>query len=368
LKQKQQQDITQKQKSEQRQYQAPKQLQDLAALLNQDLEQRMIQDMAQHPALVRDEEPDFPEDALREDPEGWNPDFAKPEDEWETGERMSGIPDEDQDLPDSALALERAAEEHCGNDLKCFGNALKAIHEFRLTGRLPDDADNWLADALASLERSYSEPEPPSPLPTFEVKVENGRVIAVVTANMADFIQVKRNIPGFKLGQKFLEQRRHRLLLLNGIGRHLLEDLQCDFFRQKDLKSALLALLPIPVTALARLGIPSPVKLDKSFVSRLGNLTVACPLGIFPLSLFWPGKAALVRLWVRAAQEAGCSGAKDVRAWIVERLSERGKTIIQSDKRTTFLKSLQTLEISDVRNALKALKRKPPYQKAISRL
>jgi hypothetical protein len=351
--------LKQIQKQGQNQYQKAKEFQDLTISSKQNLDQLIFQKLAQNPALEADEKPDLPGDEWQEDPEGWNPEFAKPEEEWETGENSEVASDRDQEAPDMALALEKIAEEYCGDDSASLNTALKAIHKFRITGRLPGKTDKWLADAFDRIRRSLEEPRSPSSQPTFEAKRVKGRVTVIVKVHNLDFIRINQDklVPGFSHASRFIEQRRNRLLLLNGISHHILENIQGDFFRQRDLKSALLALVPLPPKRIQDLGILSPVILSKEYLSRLGGLSVSCTLGVFPLSLFWQEKAALLRIWVQAAMSNEQKGNQLIQIWIRQKLQERQNLWFPSDIRHSLIAPLLNMTKNDIENAIKILKK-----------
>lgn len=343
-------------KTKQNLFQGPKQLQDVVISQVQTLNQHIMQELAQNPSLALEEDYISPAEEFDEDPEGWNPDFDRPADELETGDWQSQTETEDDDLPDVAEALERIAEEECGEDGKHLEKALECIDVYRATGEMPKDADKWLSDSLTEIKKRYSESQTPFSSPTFQVKVSGDRVTAILTHSLADRLKVNSSVKGFDArASKFIEQRRNRFLTLTGIAHNVLEEIQGDFFRQSNIKDALLALLPLPLDKIQRLDIHSPVKIDKTYLSKLGKLLVESDLGTFPLALFWPEQAAVVRMWVRSAQESGISKPSDILAWMKKEIEIRRNNLAPSDQRRELLAAVLEVNSDDVRNAIKEI-------------
>lgn len=343
-------------KTKQKHYQAPKQLQEVVISQVQTLNLQIMQELAQNPSLALEEDYISPDEEFDEDPEGWNPDFDKPEDELETGDWKSQVETEDDDLLDVAGALERTAEEKCGEDSKGLEKALECIDVYRATGKLPKDADKWLSASLTEIKKRYSESQTPFSAPTFQVKVVDDRVATMLTHSLADRLKVNSSVKGFDArATKFIEQRRNRFLTLTGIAHNILQEIQGDFFRQSNLKDALLTLLPLPLKKIQKLDIHSPVKIDKTYKSKLGNLLVESDLGTFSLALFWPEQAAVVRMWVRSAQELGISKPSDILVWMKKEIEIRRNKLATSDQRRELIDALLEVNSEDVRNAKKKI-------------
>jgi len=346
-------------------------------LADQELEELTFQELAKNPEIELLEATDLREGFVKEDPLGLDPGFTEPADEFEDGERIDLEGDNAFDI---AFALEKAAEERYGEDEDKLSGALQAIDEYVLTGRMPDQGDDWLRDTLVRLRKEYSglssEPRLSSTSPTIRVDVHDSKVVAVVNRSMADRVRVRAGVEKLsKRTQAFFQKRRERVLILNAIATHVLEDIQADFFLS-DLRSALLALIPLPITSspglpprspklleywkllesvVEKLGAGSHSRINKSRLIRLGQLSVSSQLGVFPLALFWPQKAALVRVWVRAAEESGCNTVKAIREWLLPKLQERAAAL--SGHRLELFKPLLNLTEDDIRNALKARNR-----------
>jgi hypothetical protein len=350
---------------------------DLAMLEDQELEELTFQELAKNPEIELSEETGLAETVVKEDPLGLDPGFMEAADEFEDGERID-FEDEPLDL---ALALEKAAEEHYGEDENSLAVALDAIDEYASTGRMPDEVDNWLRDTLVKLRKEYlglsSERKIYSTRPTFRVDVRDGKVVAVVTRSIVDLVRARSGVGKLSKGtQAFFQKRQERMLILNALATHVLEDIQADFFLRSDLRSALLALIPLPITSLfgkppgsrklleyrkplesvvAKLEADSRGRLSKSRLVRLGQLSVSSQLGVFPLVLFWPQKAALLRVWLQAADAAGSHNAKAMRIWLLKALQERASAL--SGRRLDLFKPLLSLNEDDIENALKARNR-----------
>jgi len=343
-------------KTKQNLFQGPKQLQDVDISQVQALNQHIMQELAQNPSLALEEDYISPDEDFDEDPEGWNPDFDRPADELETGDWQFQTEAVDDDLPDVAEALERIAEEKCGEDRERLGKALEYIDVYRATGEMPKDADRWLSDSLTEIKKTYSESQIPFSAPTFQVRVTDDRVAAMLTHSLADRLKVNSSVKGFDArATKFIEQRRNRFLTLTGIAHNVLEEIQGDFFRQSNLKNALLTLLPLPLEKIQKLDIHSPVKIDKTYQSKLGDLLVESDLGTFPLALFWPEPAAVVRMWVRFAQEQGISKPKGILTWMKREVEIRRDSLAPEDRRRELFDALLEVNSEDVRNAIKKI-------------
>lgn len=324
----------------------------------EQLNEVVINEVARNPELEFCEGPLFPEDSFREDPEGLNPAFVEPAEESEDGQgdEASDI-DEAVIGSDIALALEKVAEDHCGEDQQCLNAALYAIDKYRVTGRLTDDADDWLKDALRKLIKLFPSEGSRESLPTFRVEVKGDRVVAFLTSSLSDLVRIKPNVATLsERAKRFLEKKRARIMTLDTVASFILEDIQADFFRQPDLKTALLSLIPLPSKSLQSLDIGSEVTLTKSRLLRLGELAVSCRLGSFQLSLFWPQEAAVVRAWVQNAEAAGCDSVVIIHDWLLPRLQERASSL--SGERLSLFNPLLDVSKEDIRNALKALKKK----------
>lgn len=375
LRQKQNYDLHQHQKT--RLPQLARQVQELTCLPTHQLELKIEQALAQNQALYLDTEPSDLDEPVTEDEEGWNPDWSKPDDEWEDGRGPFGkdvaLGNEPFDL---ALALEQVVEswEDCtAQEIQC---ARKAIDDFRATGVLPQEADGRLKEALARL-RQMSHSFPGRALQAvFAVQVMRDRVVAAVVSSLADQIGVRDGVGKVSSSAKtFAAQLRQRRVILQGLAQGLLEEVQGEFFRQPTLQEALLSLVPVPWQRFREVVepylpegsknlLPKEKKNIQSYRSKLGSLGVMCSHGMLPLELFWPSKAQLVRVWVSAAQRAGCSDQTAIRVWILNELPkrfERGGDLTPS-VRQDLAAELLAMTTHDIGNAIKKRKSHKPSE------
>lgn len=150
---------------------------------------------------------------------------------------------------------------------------------------------------------------------TFQVKLVNGKVTAVVTATTAGRLRATAGLSYLsKSAGIFVERARSRLMTLSAVAVTILERRQEAFFRAGNLETASLLLVPIedPANALHDL----PVKWDKSYKSRLGVLGVQCSLGTYPLHMFWPQPKTVRSVWEQKARAFGLTSSHETREWL----------------------------------------------------
>jgi len=327
-----------------------RQLHDLTLSHHHHIEQWIAQELSQNPAIEVIEEPAFLEDLEpQERDDDWNENFAKPEDEYETGESSLSNSSAVWDPYDIASSLEQAAIKRFLENPERLEQALRSIDYYRIHGYLPEDSDTQLQEALIELEESLPSPTVPSFHPTFEVSVEDGRLRAYV-------IPVGLNLrysPGLgrhsDRAHKFIQLLSDRNRLMNDLAHHVLETLQRDFFFQSNLDAASRHLIPVPVRMVSRFPIKTPFKLDKRYLSKLGDLLVLCSLGTFPVNHFLQDKAALVRVWAQFARDQGISAQREQLNWIKTQIEAWISRWDSSDIRHEFIESLRNLTIEDIK-------------------
>ena len=361
------QDLSTKTTQTQGQRMAASQVQNLIAAQGQDLDQQVMQALLLNPALtlegdLLDAEDDFRDQIdpeISDDEEGWNEDFDRKPDEYETGERETDFGGEDWQTADIITAIQREVLQEWGDNPERLDEIWEQIDYYSTNGELPPDADEDLSALVSSLEQLAPDTDRTIQPPTFEVLVIGDQVQATLLSTLADRIRLSSK-SGESNKQKndaegFLKQIQLRRQNLESMAEILLGEVQADFFRQPDLKTALLYL--VPVKEINELGIFSPIKMDKSYKSYIGNLLVSCSLGVFPLHLFWPSVAELLRMWVRFAFEEDLAGIRVQQEWIKKQISEIIERYYEGDNRRAFMTALQECKETDIKNARKAIKK-----------
>ena len=343
---------------------AASQMQGLIAAQGQELEAQVVQALLINPSLALDGDALEIDDDYRDETDseltddGWNEDFDRDIDEYETGTLDAGTDLEDWQNADFMTALQREALEKWGDDPDEFEKIWEQIEHYWQNGALPDDADDVLKAILERLEKDAVGADRMSHRPTFEVRVRGNQVQAVLIPTLADRLRINKTLKHSskqkKAAEGFINQVQLRRKNLESLAEVLLEGIQADFFRQPDLKSALQHL--VPVKDINGLGIFAPIKMDKSYRSYTGSLLVACDLGAFPLHIFWPSVAELVRMWVRFAFDEGIDGVKDQIEWINVQLSNIMNKFSNDDPRADMMNKLLACKETDIKNARKAIK------------
>ena len=325
-------------------------LQELTFFHQYQIEQRIMHELSQNLALELEKERDLLEECEpQEHDDDWNEDYDKPIDEYETGDSLTSQEIITWDFFDIASNLEQSVTQRFFEDPDQLEQALQDVDYYRIHGCLPEDADPKLYEDLTALEKSVPHQTIRPNNPTFEVIVEDDRV-------EADVVPVGLNlryVRGLGLystsAKKFIELIHSRNKLLNDMAFQILETLQGDFFRQPDLDTALRYLVPVTIKKLSTLGIKSPFKIDKKYLSKLGDHLVSCRLGTFSLNCFLPQKAQLVRLWVDFAIKEGMYTKKEQLDWIGNQIKKRVMKWDSSDIRHEFISPLKSLTINDIK-------------------
>jgi hypothetical protein len=333
------------------------QLQQLVFSQSHKIEQKIDLELSQNPALEVEEEPDLLEDSAPEEhDDDWSQDYDKPADEYETGESLTLQKGKTWDAFDISTNLERAAIDHWSDQPERLRQALEDIDYYRISGCLPANSEPQLQDDLTALETSVSRQIQPSIHPTFEVTVHGDRVEAYVP-NTGLNLRYRRGFDAYSdRAQKFIQQLEDRHRLLSDLAHHILEILQADFFRQRDLDTALRYLIPVPVSKVSKLGIASPLKIDKKSLSKLGDHSVSCRFGMLPLNYFLQEKAGLVRLWVRLARKEGIATRKEQLDWTKNQIERRVSEWNPGDVRHDFVDTLRKITMDDIKNADRMLR------------
>ena len=340
------------------------QLQNLIISTTHEITQTIREELAQNPALELYEEPFIYEDIERNDDktENWNQDFDKPYDEYETGEPIERREIFDGDAKDLALGLEQAAIEYAGDDPQSLVSLSESINFYRTTGALPSDANKKLQDDLRILEKSISDKSLPSESPTFEVYEESGNVQSVLIQTIADSLIYRNGFGKYSdKAKEFIDRINARFTSLSNLATIIFEKIQGDFFRQSDLKNALLSLVPLSTKNLSDLEMEFSLKIDKKLISKLSDLLVSCKFGLFPLGFFMPSKAALLRLWLHLALPEKTSKINDQCEWVKQQAAQRIESWDKNDMRIDLLKPLLDISANDIKNA----KRKPTTAKLL---
>lgn len=318
------------------------------------IEQRIDQKLTQNIALdIDDESSILDQTEPEEKDDDYNEDYDKPADEYETGDILSSQdfdPIEHYDIPKK---LEQAAIQRFIGNSDQLELALQCIDHYRIHGHFPEGTDPQLHQYLAELEKSIRYQNTPSAYPTFEVVVDGDNV----EANAVPIGLNLKYVQGFGSSStnaknfiKFLNERNR---LLNNLAYYILEIIQGNFFRQHNLDTALRHLLPVPIEELSDLPIDSPFKIDKKYLSKLGDQLVSCSFGIFPLNFFLQKKAQIVRLWVRLAKENGKIRRNEQLDWIRNQINNITESLDVDDIRYCFASSLINITIDDIKYANK---------------
>jgi hypothetical protein len=331
-------------------------LQDLTLSHHHQIEQIIDHELSQNPALEVIQEPSFLEDAEpKERDDDWNEDYGKPIDEYETGDPSTSEDSPTWDSLDISENLYQAAIQRFSGDPERLEHALQSVDCYRVHGSLPEDAAPQLHEDLVILERSLSHQTLPQIHPTFEVTVRHNRVEAHVL-NMGTNLRYKDGLGSHtKRAMKFIQLLNDSNRILNELGRIILSELQRDFFLQNNLDAALCHLVPIPISLLSRLRI-SAFKIDKRYLSKLGDHLVSCVFGAIPFNCFMQEKAALVRLWIKVAQHKGISTRKDQCNWINGQIREWVGKWAPVDRRHEVIGPMGKITINDIKYAERVLK------------
>jgi len=332
-------------------------VQELTFLHHHNMMQRINHELSQNYALELETEPDFLEDMEPEErDDDWNEDFDKPIDEYETGDPSTSQETEAIDFFDICTNLEQAATQRFIKHPDQLGQTLQSVDYYRIHGYLPDDTDPQLQEDLAALENSTSYQTLPPIHPTFDVMVEGDRVEANVVPIGLNLRYVRGLGPSSTSAKNFIKLLHERNRLLNDLAYYILEILQGDFFRQDDLDTALRYLLPVPIKELSTLPIDSPFKIDKKYLSKLGDQLVACRFGTFPLNNFLPSKRQIVGIWVNFAIGNGMVTKNEQLGWMRDQIEERVEKWDLSDIRHKFISPLKAITINDIKYARRIYK------------
>ncbi len=335
------------------------QFQKLVIASTHELDQIVHQKLATNPALELNEEPDFCEEVRDDhgDQENWAQDFDKPYDEYESGEPLASHADYNGYNDDIYSRLEQAALEYTENGMKSSPEFFQNIDYCRTTGSLPVNESEKLKNDLQILEKSLSQKLQFIDSPIFKAYDENDSINVLLLPTIADSLTFRKGFGKYSLkAEKFINNCVNRAVNLNNLANTLLLNIQGDFFRRAEFKEALLALTPISSKNLQDLDIKFSLTLDKKLISKLSDLTVECKFGIFPLGLFIPSKAALLRLWLNMALPSEISSINDQCEWVKEQVYLRIKCLDPNDMRKNLLEPLLEISANDIKNARKKLK------------
>ena len=197
----------------------------------------------------------------------------------------------------------------------------------------------------------------PNESPTFEVYEDSGKIHAVLIPTVADSLIYRKGFGAYSYkAKKFIDRVIDRTVSLSNFAVEILEKLQGDFFRNSDFKNALLNLIPVPAETISELKIEKfSLKRDKKLISRLSDLSVSCKFGIFPLGLFMPSKAALLRMWLHLALPKEISKITDQLEWVKQHAEKRIRSWEPNDMRIVLMRPLLDTTANDIKNA----KRRP---------
>jgi hypothetical protein len=320
------------------------------------IDQRIDQELSQNIALdIDDESFIFDQMEPEESYDDHNEDYDKPADEYETGATLSSQDFNAIEHYDIAENLEQAVIQRLIGKPDQLEYALQCIDHYRVHGHFPEGTDPQLHQYLAALEKSIKYQNTPSAHPAFEVIVDGDRVEANAVQIGSNLNYIRGLGPLSTNAKNFIKALHDRNKILNDLAYYILEVLQGDIFRQKDFDTALRFLLPVSSDELNSLCVNSPFKIDVKYLSKLGDLLVSCPFGVFPLNLFLPNKAQLVRLWVNFAQKENRVTVKEQLYWIWNQIENRAKYWDSNDVRQTFISPLKKITIEDIKNSRKAI-------------
>ena len=147
--------------------------------------------------------------------------------------------------------------------------------------------------------------------------------------------------------KNFIKLISERNRLLNDLAYYLLEIVQRDFFRQHDLDTALRFLLPVKEIGPSTLPINAPFNPDRRYRSKLGKHLVKCHFGLFPLNVFLPKKAQLLRIWIQFAIREGIVTRKEQLEWIRGQIKNRVANWKSNDIRHKFISPLLSITMND---------------------
>jgi hypothetical protein len=331
---------------------------------NHEINQIVHKEVAQNPAFYTFRNPDFADDIKDDDDQtdqSWNQNFAKPYDENESGEAANNKKQFAWADIDVALGLEQSALEYAGDNIKSWSSIYSNIDIYRNTGKLPADADKKFQEDLQILEKSIFYKTLPNDSPTFEVYEDSGKVHAVLIPTVADSLIYRKGFGAYSYkAKKFIDRVIDRTISLSNLAVEILEKLQGDFFRNADFKNAMLNLTPIPTETISDLKIEKfTLKRDKKLISRLSDLSVSCKFGMFPLGLFMPSKAALLRIWLYLALPKEISRITDQLEWVKQHAEKRVRGWEPNDMRIDLMRPLLDTTANDIKNA----KRRPRKNK-----
>jgi hypothetical protein len=319
-----------------------------------EIKQKIDHELSHNIALYLDDELSIYEQLEpKENDDDHNEDYDKPTDEYETGDTVIAQDYELFENYDIPGKLEKVAiQNFIGNSDK-LENAIQCIDYFRIHGHFPVDTDPQIYKDFVALEKSVKNQKTPPVYPTFEVSVNGDRVEANAIPIGLN-LKYKSGYGSFSKNAKiFTTSLRDRNKILNDLAYYILELLQEEFFRQKDFDTALRFLLPVPTEELYSLSENWPFTIDVKYLSKLGDLLVSCPFGLFPLNLFLPTKSQLVRIWAHFAIRHGISTRKKQFEWIRDQLEKRTKNWDSSDIRHKFFSPLKDFTIDNFKYAMK---------------
>jgi hypothetical protein len=287
----------------------------------------------------------------KENDDDHNEDYDKPTDEYETGDTVitqDYDAFENYDIPGK---LEKVAIKHFIGNPDKLEYAIQCIDHYRIHGHFPEGTDPQIYKDLATLEKSIKPHNTPSTYPTFEVSVNGDRVEANAVPIGLNLKYNSNLGPSSTKAKNFIKALRNRNMILNDLAYYILEMIQGEFFRQKDFDTALRFLLPVSIKELSRVPINSLFKIDKKYLSKLGDHIVSCSLGSFPLNLFQQNKPQIVRFWVKFAIENEKFNKNEQLDWIRNQIENIIDKIDVNDIRLGFASQLKDITIDDIKYA-----------------
>ena len=332
-------------------------LQSLVFAQHFKIEQEIFQALLQNPALRNFDEVDSI-DKLEQDAGEyeWNDDFDRPIDEWETGETTIDQDDENNALSNISDELEQAALNIYDNNPKELAHAFQCIDHYRTHGMFPQNVDSQLHETALSLEKTQILTSALHTAYDFEVEVEQDK-IEVYVVPIGNGLYYINKIKGFSVSAKnLIKIINDRNTILCNFGDFVFKNIQKDFFLSNQLEDALRALIPVSVEKISEHFKNSPFKIDKKYVSKLGDHLVKSKFGILPLNVFLSNKAQLIRIWVGFAYENGIVKEKQQLEFITRKISERLATWDEHDMRHEFSSPLKEITIVDIKNARRYVK------------
>lgn len=316
------------------------------------IEQRIDNEQCQNIALEIDDESSMPEDTEPEEKDDdYNEDFDKPDGEYETGDNSPSFDYDEIGYSDIPTNLEQAAIQRFAGQSDQLEYALQCIDHYRIHGHFPEATDPILYQYLVELEKSIMYQNTPSAYPTFEVVVDGDNVEANAVPVGLNLKYVKGLGSTSTNAKNFIKFLHERNRLLNDLAYYILKIIQGNFFRQHNFDTALQHLLPVPIKKLSTLPIDFPFKIDKKYLSKLGDHLVSCSFGTFPFNFFLQKKAQIVRLWVHFAKKNKKFTSNEQLFWIRNQIENTIESLDVNDVRYGFASPLLDITIDDIKYA-----------------